>query len=114
MSRAEGADEELQVAQQAMADAEAALGFSVDASIRQSGCLHEGQWVDLSTSLMQLPSAIGAGACRPFLVADLPFGSYEVSAEQAVRSAVRLLKEANMDAVKMEGGAGLNAALLVV
>ena len=58
----------------------------------------------LSTNLTQLPSATGAGACRPFLVADLPFGSYEVSAQQAVRSAVRLLKEANMDAVKMEGG----------
>ena len=46
-------------------------------------------------------------------MADLPFGSYEVSAEQAVRSAVRLLKEANMDAVKMEGGGALSPALLV-
>ena len=77
-------------------------------------CLRVHQWVGVSTTLTQLPSATGAGACRPFLVADLPFGSYEVSAEQAVRSAVRLLKEANMDAVKMEGGGGLNTALLVV
>ena len=34
---------------------------------------------------------------------DLPFGSYEASTEQAVRSGIRLLKEGNMDAIKLEG-----------
>lgn len=43
------------------------------------------------------------GARRPLLLADMPFGSYEESEQQAVRSAVRILKEANMDAVKVEG-----------
>lgn len=41
--------------------------------------------------------------CRPFLVGDLPFGSYESSPQDAVRNAVRIMKEGHMDAVKLEG-----------
>ena len=47
--------------------------------------------------------AVVKGAKRPLLVVDLPFGSYEESSQQAINSAVRILKEANMDAVKLEG-----------
>lgn len=47
--------------------------------------------------------AVARGASRPFLVGDMPFGSYEVSEGQAVQTAMRLLKEGGMDAVKMEG-----------
>ncbi|HWB33377.1 MAG TPA: 3-methyl-2-oxobutanoate hydroxymethyltransferase [Acidobacteriaceae bacterium] len=39
------------------------------------------------------------------LVADMPFGSYHASADEAVRNAVRFLKEAGAQAVKLEGGA---------
>ncbi|MFQ4150455.1 3-methyl-2-oxobutanoate hydroxymethyltransferase [Arthrobacter sp. LAPM80] len=49
--------------------------------------------------------AVTAGSKRALVVADLPFGSYEQSPEQAIASSVRLLKEGLVHAVKMEGGA---------
>jgi 3-methyl-2-oxobutanoate hydroxymethyltransferase len=48
--------------------------------------------------------AVGRGLRRAFLVADMPYGSYQVSAEEAVRNAVRFVKEAGAQAVKIEGG----------
>lgn len=48
--------------------------------------------------------AVARGARRAFLVGDMPLGSYEASDADAVRNAVRFLKEGYMDAVKLEGG----------
>jgi 3-methyl-2-oxobutanoate hydroxymethyltransferase len=48
--------------------------------------------------------AVARGARSALLIGDMPFMSYQVSAEEAVRNAGRFLKEGGMDAVKLEGG----------
>lgn len=48
--------------------------------------------------------AVARGAKRALLIGDMPFMSYQVSIEEAVRNAGRFLQEAGMDAVKLEGG----------
>ncbi len=48
--------------------------------------------------------AVSRGAKYALLVGDMPFMSYQVSVEDAVRNAGRFLQEAGMDAVKLEGG----------
>lgn len=55
--------------------------------------------------LLPLCRAVAGAVQRAFVVADLPFGSYEASPEQAVRTGVRFLKEGGAHAVKLEGGA---------
>ena len=54
--------------------------------------------------LLPLVRAVTRSARRALVVADLPFGSYQASAEQAYLTAVRFMKEANAHAVKLEGG----------
>lgn len=54
--------------------------------------------------MIVLTRAARRGAQRALLVADMPFGSFQVSDADAVTNAVRFIKEANADAVKLEGG----------
>jgi len=48
--------------------------------------------------------AVRRGAPNTFCIGDMPFMSYQISDQEAVRNAGRFLKEADMDAVKLEGG----------
>jgi 3-methyl-2-oxobutanoate hydroxymethyltransferase len=54
--------------------------------------------------LLHHTRAVARGLKRAFLLGDMPFGSYNVSREQAITSGVRFLKEGLCEAVKVEGG----------
>src|SRR6476620_2456600 len=55
--------------------------------------------------LVPLVRAVSRSARRALVLADLPFGSYQASPEQAFHTSVRFMKEADAHAVKLEGGA---------
>lgn len=55
--------------------------------------------------LIPLTRAVAGAVSRAFVVADMPFGSYESSPEEALHTAFRFMKETHAHAVKLEGGA---------
>lgn len=57
--------------------------------------------------LVMLTAAVVRGTQRALVVADLPFGSYQVSPAQALETGARFLKEAGAGAVKLEGGVAM-------
>jgi len=72
-----------------------------------SGMVVHGRESTVAVSLEEIvfmTQWVTRGAKRPLVVADMPFGSYEVSDEQAVANAVRLVKDGGADAVKLERG----------
>ena len=65
--------------------------------------------------MVMLTRAAARGASRPLLIADMPFGSFQVSDEDALRNAIRFVKEAGADAVKLEGaGTSLSRVRTIV
>lgn len=66
-----------------------------------------GQTSPLAITLEEVASfgkAVSSAAKRALVVIDMPFGSYEVSSEQAVENAIRLMKLSGAHAIKLEGG----------
>ena len=54
--------------------------------------------------MLMLTRAVTRGAHRPLVVADMPFGSFQISDEEALANAIRFVKDAGADGVKLEGG----------
>ena len=65
---------------------------------------HEGTTVPVTVDeMLFLTRTVARQARRPVVVGDMPFGSYQVSDEEAVRNAIRFVKEGGADVVKLEG-----------
>src|SRR5205809_7153987 len=65
--------------------------------------------------MLMLAAAARRGLTTPMLIGDLPFGSYEASDAEAVKTAQRFVKEAGCDAVKLErGGRSVDRARAIV
>jgi 3-methyl-2-oxobutanoate hydroxymethyltransferase len=65
---------------------------------------HESSTVPVTMDeMLFMTRAVTRGARRPLVVGDMPFGSYQVSDEDAVRNAIRFVKEAGADVIKLEG-----------
>ena len=77
---------------------------------------HEGTTVPVTMDeMLFLTRTVARAARRPIVVGDMPFGSYQVSDEDAVANAIRFVKEARADVVKLEGaGASLSRVRAIV
>jgi 3-methyl-2-oxobutanoate hydroxymethyltransferase len=64
--------------------------------------------------MLMLTGAVTRGVSRALVVADMPFGSFQVSDEEAVRNAIRFVKEAGADAVKIEGAGPMLSRVLAL
>src|SRR5437660_11842350 len=83
-----------------------------------SGMVVHGRESTVAVSLdeiMFMTQWVTRGAKRPLVIADMPFGSYETSNEQAITNAIRLVKDGGADAVKLErGGTTIERARAIV
>ncbi len=77
---------------------------------------HEGTTVPVTMDeMLFLTRTVARSVRRPIVVGDMPFGSYQVSDEEAVANAIRFVKEARADVVKLEGaGTSLSRVRAIV
>jgi 3-methyl-2-oxobutanoate hydroxymethyltransferase len=77
---------------------------------------YEGTTVPVTMDeMLFLTRTVARAARRPIVIGDMPFGSYQVSDEDAVRNAIRFVKEAGADAIKLEGaGPSVSRARAIV
>ena len=77
---------------------------------------YEGTTVPVTMDeMIFLTKTVARSAYRPIIVGDMPFGSYQISDEDAPRNAIRFVKEARADVVKLEGaGPSVSRARAIV
>ncbi len=73
-------------------------------SLAQAMLGHENTLTVTVDEMLHHTRAVRRGVKHAFLIADMPFGSFHVTSEDAVRNAMRFVKEGGAEAVKMEGG----------
>src|SRR5829696_476505 len=74
------------------------------------GMVVQGHDTTLPVTLVEMvyhTRMVARGAGRAMVVGDLPFGSYQGSSDQAVQSAIRLIKDGGAHCVKLEGGVSM-------
>ena len=64
--------------------------------------------------MLMLSKSVRRGAPDTFIIGDMPQGSYEISNEDAIRNALRFIKEAGCDAVKLEGGKRMSSRVRAI
>ncbi|MGM0397209.1 MAG: 3-methyl-2-oxobutanoate hydroxymethyltransferase [Bacillota bacterium] len=77
------------------------LGYSGTVPVTMEDCISHCQ-------------AVRRGAPKTFIIGDMPFGAYQSSDVQAVDNAVRFLKEADVDAIKLEGGVRVKSRIRAI
>src|SRR5258707_4191532 len=81
------------------------------------GMVFQGHTTSLPVTLDEIiyhTRCVARGATHSLIIADLPFMSYQVSPQQAVENAGRLIKEGGAHAVKLEGGVRSSAAIAAI
>ena len=81
------------------------------------GCVFQGHGNTLPVTIDEMiyhTRAVARGRKRALLVGDMPFLSYQVSLEQAIKNAGRLLQEGGAEAVKLEGGLAIQTTIAAI